>query len=77
MDIKLPDINGTEAMLRIKKIRPGLHVIAQTAYALAGDKEMALEAGFDDYISKPVDEEELLKKIEQNLNAPSAIRQQS
>lgn len=63
MDIKLPDINGFEALQRIKKLRADLPIVAQTAYALAGDKELAIEAGFDDYISKPIDEELLLKKI--------------
>jgi CheY-like chemotaxis protein len=64
MDIKLPDLNGLDAMKKIKVIRQNLPILAQTAYALAGDKELALEAGFDNYISKPINEDELLKMIE-------------
>lgn len=55
MDIKLPGMNGYEAAEKIKEFRPELPIIAQTAYALNGDKEKALESGCDDYIAKPID----------------------
>lgn len=63
MDIKLPGINGLEATAEIKKFRPGLPIIAQTAYTLIGDREKALEAGCDEYISKPIDKEKLFSLI--------------
>lgn len=63
MDIRLPILNGREAMLEIKKNRPDLPIIAQTAFAMSGDKEKYLDSGFDDYISKPIIMEEILEKI--------------
>ncbi len=67
MDIKLPDINGLEATTEIKKFRPDLTIIAQTAYTLIGDKEKALSAGCDDYISKPINKENLYSIISKHL----------
>jgi len=66
MDIKLPDINGLELTGMIKNFNSNLKVIAQTAFALAGDREKAFEAGCSGYITKPVDKEELLKLIALN-----------
>ncbi|MFC2151794.1 PAS domain-containing protein [Bacteroidota bacterium] len=63
MDIRLPDINGFETTQEIKKINPKLPVIAQTAYAMYNDREMCLENGCDDYISKPLDKDVLFQKI--------------
>ncbi len=63
MDIKMPEMNGFEALLEIKKEKPRLPVIAQTAYALPHDIEK-LKAKFDDYITKPINMELLIKKIE-------------
>ncbi|MFH1119830.1 MAG: PAS domain S-box protein [Bacteroidota bacterium] len=54
MDMKMPEMDGYDATLVIKKMRPDLPVIAVTAYALGGDREKALRAGCDDYIAKPV-----------------------
>lgn len=53
MDLKLPGLNGYEATRIIKQMQPGIPIIAQTAYALEGDREKALNAGCNDYISKP------------------------
>ncbi len=64
MDINMPILNGFEATIQIKKFRPGLCIIAQTAYALTGDREKSREAGCDDYIAKPIKKEELLEKME-------------
>lgn len=64
MDIKIPFMNGYEATRQIKKIRPNLPVIAQTAYAMPEDKNKALVAGCDGYIAKPIIKNELIKIIE-------------
>jgi two-component system, cell cycle response regulator DivK len=53
MDIRMPIMNGITATIEIKKINPSLPIVAQTAYAMDGDKEKSLAAGCDDYISKP------------------------
>ncbi|MCF8298327.1 MAG: response regulator, partial [Saprospiraceae bacterium] len=63
MDVKMPLMNGHEATKQIRKLNREVIIIAQTAYALEGDKEKAIEAGCDDYISKPIDKEVLLEKI--------------
>jgi len=54
MDIRMPGIDGFEATRQIKKRNNKLTIIAQTAYALANDRQKALNAGCDDYISKPI-----------------------
>ena len=54
MDVKMPEMNGLEATKEIKKMNGDIPVIALTAYAMANDREMSLNAGCDDYISKPV-----------------------
>ncbi len=63
LDINLPIMNGYEAAEAIKKIKPSLPIIAQTAYALEGDREKALVAGCDDYIPKPIVISTLLRKM--------------
>ncbi len=63
MDLHMPVTNGLEATREIKSFRKNLPVIAQTAYALDGDRQKALDAGCDDYISKPIKINELLNKI--------------
>ncbi len=68
MDINMPLMNGYEATRAIKAIRSDLSVIAQTAYTLSGDQEKSIEAGCDDYITKPVKKEELLDKMEKFLS---------
>ncbi len=64
MDIKMPFMNGYEATRRIKKIRPDLPIIAQTAYAMQEDRKKAMQAGCDGYISKPIITTELMNLIE-------------
>lgn len=59
MDIQMSGLSGTDAMKAIKRILPHLPVVAQTAFAQKGDKERFLALGFDDYITKPLDEDEL------------------
>ncbi len=64
MDIRMPIMNGFEATIQIKNIRPELPIIAQTAYAFTEEKEKILAIGCDDYLSKPINHETLLKLIE-------------
>jgi CheY-like chemotaxis protein len=66
MDLSLPVIDGWEATRRIKAGQHTSHlpVIGLTANAMAGDREKALDAGCDDYDTKPVDLDRLLMKIE-------------
>ncbi len=63
MDMRMPVMDGYEASAKIKKMLPHLPVVAQTAFALRGDREKALAAGCDDYISKPIDPDQLFKII--------------
>ncbi len=67
MDLKMPGMDGFIATGEIKRIRPGLPVIAQTAYALLGDEEKALNAGCDYYISKPINHLKLKETIDKAL----------
>jgi len=67
MDIKMPGMNGLEATVKIREFNKTVPIIAQTAYALAGDSEKTLEAGCNDYISKPVTAQVLLSKIDHLL----------
>ncbi|MEA3447569.1 MAG: PAS domain S-box protein [Bacteroidota bacterium] len=71
MDIKMHDINGYDATREIRKINKDVTIIAQTAHALEGDKDKALEAGCDDYIAKPIEKEILFEKIRACLNKKS------
>lgn len=70
MDIKMPVMNGYEAARRIKELKPNQVIIAQTAYAMANDREKSLEAGCNDYISKPVDFQKLVCLLQKHLNNP-------
>ena len=63
MDIKMPIMNGFEALEKIKVIRPELIVIAQTAYASSEDEERIRAAGFYGYLTKPIDRERLFEAI--------------
>jgi hypothetical protein len=64
MDIRMPGMNGYDATRQIREFNKDVVIIAQTAFAIAGDREKSLEAGCNDYISKPIKKEELLEKIE-------------
>ncbi len=67
MDIQLPDINGLEVTKMFKSMNRYIPVIAQTAYAMHGDDVKCLNAGCDDYISKPVEIADLFFKIDKFL----------
>lgn len=68
MDIKMPDLNGLEATVEIKKNFPNLPIIAQTAYAMEEDEQASMESGCDDYISKPIRPDNLLTVMSKYLN---------
>ncbi|MGD8895402.1 MAG: response regulator [Acidobacteriota bacterium] len=72
LDMSLPVIDGWEAARRLKasSATSGIPIVALTAHAMAGDREKALEAGCDDYDTKPVDFAQLLVKIEALLASP-------
>ena len=63
MDIRMPIMDGYEAVKVILQEKPDAKIIAQTAYAMAGDKDQCLQNGFVDYVSKPLKKEELLNKM--------------
>lgn len=67
LDINLPLMNGYDVATAIKKEYPGIPIIAQTAYALEGDREKAIRAGCDDYVPKPIVISTLLRKMHQYL----------
>ena len=63
MDIELPVMNGYDATKVIKQSRPDLPIIAQTAYAMAGERERSEEAGCDDYLAKPIRKDDMIDAI--------------
>jgi len=68
MDLKMPDINGIEATIEIKKVRPDLPIIAQTAYAMTEDKKTSIAAGCNDYLAKPIKSKVLISTLNKYLN---------
>ena len=68
MDIRMPVMNGLEATQQIRQFNKDVIIIAQTAYAFAGDSEKAIEAGCDDYISKPINKNLLIGLILKHFN---------
>ncbi|HUW40786.1 MAG TPA: response regulator [Rectinemataceae bacterium] len=69
MDIQMPVMNGYEAMRALRRSPPtsGIKIIAVTSFAMSGDREKAIEAGADEYLSKPVDTRQLRKLVRQML----------
>ncbi len=68
MDINMPDMDGYEATAKIREFNKEVIIIAQTAYALYGDREKALESGCNDYIAKPINSTDLVKLINNYFN---------
>jgi len=71
MDMSLPILDGWEASRRLKadEVTRHIPVIALTAHAMAGDRDRALEAGCEDYDTKPIEFPRLLEKIDRILTA--------
>jgi CheY-like chemotaxis protein len=76
MDAQMPDIDGVEATRQIREAQaagnpafpPSLNIVAMTANAMTGDREICLAAGMDDYLAKPVKSADLRKILERYLN---------
>jgi PAS domain S-box-containing protein len=68
MDINMPVMNGFDATRAIKKLRPGLPVIAQTAFASKEDRDTARMAGCDGFITKPINKKQLFELIKELLD---------
>lgn len=67
MDIQMPKMSGYDATRNIRQFNKDIVIIAQTAYGLSGEKEKALEAGCNDYISKPINNTKLQKLIQKHF----------
>ncbi len=67
MDIRMPVMNGYEAAKIIKEMHPEIPIIAQTAYAHTGDREKCQQAGCEDYLTKPVNRNSLMKLLDKYL----------
>jgi CheY-like chemotaxis protein len=66
MDVQMPVMDGVEATKQIRRLKgepAKVPIIGVTAHALKGDREMFLEVGMDDYLSKPINKVELVEKI--------------
>ena len=70
MDIQLPDLDGVQALRRLRadERTAGIPVLALTAQAMQGDRERFLAAGFDGYLSKPVDVRELIGTVREHCD---------
>jgi PAS domain S-box-containing protein len=68
MDIKLPDMSGYEATKKLKQLNPNLIIIAQTAYAMSGDRDKAIASGCNEYIAKPIKQEDIIELVMKYIN---------
>ncbi|MCF8335553.1 MAG: PAS domain S-box protein [Bacteroidales bacterium] len=67
MDIKMTGMDGYTATQKIRALKKDIVIIAQTAYALSGDREKAMKSGCDDYLAKPIDEGDLIEVVSRNI----------
>jgi hypothetical protein len=67
MDIRMPVMDGYTATKEIKKFRPDMPIIAQTAYAMESDRKKAMDEGCDDYIAKPIRRQDLIEIISRHV----------
>ena len=73
MDIKMAEMDGYEATRQIRQLNKEIVIIAQTAYAQKGDRQLSIEAGCTDYITKPINKDELLALINKHCKKPHII----
>jgi two-component system sensor histidine kinase/response regulator len=77
MDVQMPKMNGYEATEKIREIEKKsgdrIHIVGLTANAMKGDREKCLEKGMDDYISKPIRFDDLIKGIERFMNKTNVL----
>ncbi len=73
MDIKMPGFSGYEATRRIREFDKSVIIIAQTAFGLIGDRELAIDAGCNDYIAKPINAGELLTLLKKYFNSGNRV----
>ncbi len=77
MDVQMPVLDGLEATRRIRKLETGhgwrTPIIAMTAHAMKGDRQRCLDAGMDDYVSKPVRKLELLRCLHHLCKKPTSV----
>ncbi|MGE5393547.1 MAG: ATP-binding protein [Candidatus Saccharibacteria bacterium] len=74
MDIQMPKMSGYDATRNIRQFNKDIVIIAQTAYGLTGDRDRAIEAGCNDYISKPINNTKLQKLIQKHfVNGRSSV----
>ena len=69
MDGRMPVLNGLEATKVLKKNGITTPIIALTAHAMEGDRELCIQAGYNDYLTKPIEREKLLQILEKYLPA--------
>lgn len=79
MDVMMPDMDGYQATAEIRSLEalrgePHTPVIGLSARAMDGDREIALAAGFNDYLTKPLREDELKSALERWIGAPVVLR---
>jgi len=67
MDIRMPKMDGYEATRQIRRLNKDVIIIAQTAYGLSGDRQKAIDAGCNEYLSKPIDKDELLRLMQKHF----------
>ena len=68
MDMQMPEMSGVEATIEIRKLGHTLPIVALTANAFESDKKVCIEAGMNDYMTKPIDKEKLDKTIHLHIN---------
>ncbi|HZY43883.1 MAG TPA: response regulator, partial [Anaerolineae bacterium] len=76
MDVQMPELDGLDATREIRKLKVAAQprIVAMTANAMQGDREMCLAAGMDDYISKPIHIEELVSALQQTKRSMAEVQ---